>query len=126
MAKRTTTKADQRKRSRLTAAEFQNAVERANGLHNEGQLTEAAELLEATLKAAPSSYTYVEKSAIWEQMGDMYTDLGTLTTAGKYYRRFLRYVKDAARSRGVTLKLVDVYWQRGKLGQIVNLLEGIV
>lgn len=122
MAKRAS-KADQQKPSRLTSAEFQNVVERAKELHNEGQLTEAAELLEATLKAAPHSFTYVEKSAIWEQLGDIYTDLGTLTTAGKYYRRFLRYVKDPARCRGVTLKLVDVYWQRRKLGQIVNLLE---
>ena len=53
MANRASAKTDQDKPTRLTPTEFQDSVERANELYNEGQLAKAVEFLEATLKAAP-------------------------------------------------------------------------
>ena len=111
------------KRSYLTPEEFQNLVEDAQALYDQGKLAEAAAQLESALKAAPGSFTSAEKSGVWELLGDIYAQLGTLTTAGKYYRRFLRYVRDPARRRTVALKLVEVYWQEDKFRQLLNILE---
>lgn len=123
MAKRISPKADLAKQNRLSPEEFQSKVREARALYGEGELTKAATLLESTLKAAPNSFTSDEKSEIWELLGDIYVEQGTLTNAGKYYRRYLRWMREPTGRREVVRKLVEVYWQQNKFRQVVNLLE---
>ncbi len=123
MAKRTSTKANEAKQPRLSVEAFQAQVEEAQTRYNEGKLTEAATLLEATLKAAPNRFGSAEKAEIWKLLGDIYVEQGTLTNAGKYYRRYLRWVREPAGRREIVNKLAEVYWQQNKFRQVLNLLE---
>lgn len=124
MAKRISTKTNQAKRSRLSPAEFWKQVAAAEVLYDQGKLAEAAAVLKAALKAAPVSFSSQEKAKVWEQLGDIYAELGQWNEAGVYYRRLLRFVKqEGGRKREVALKQIELYWQENKFQQLLNLLE---
>ena len=114
-----------KKLSRLTPEKFAEQVVKARGLYDEGKIEEAIDLLKATLKASPTSYTNIEKSEVWELLGDLYVELKEYKKADIFYRYHLRHAKESDRKREVTLKQVEVYWQIGKLRQLLNLLEGL-
>ncbi len=113
----------QPKQSRLTPEKFEEQVSTARGFYNQGQLKKAVELLKATLKAAPVSFTSVEKGEVWELLGELYTELEQWPEAGIYYRRYLRFVKETKGRRMVALKQVEVYWQENKFRQMLNLWQ---
>jgi tetratricopeptide (TPR) repeat protein/transposase len=125
MAKSVSGKIKQAKQSCLSPEEFQRQVTVAQRLYDQGQLEEAVALLKTTLKAAPVSFTSVEKGEVWEMLGDLYAELGKWQEAGVYYRRYLRFVKEAEGQRAVGMKQVEIYWQENKFQPLLNLLQAL-
>jgi tetratricopeptide (TPR) repeat protein len=113
----------QPKQTRLSPEGFEEQVSTARELYNQGQLKEAAALLNAALKAAPRSFSSAEKGEVWELLGDLHAELAQWREAGIYYRRYLRFVKETKGRRTVVLKQVEVYWQENRFRQMLNLLE---
>ena len=116
---------EKKKFTRLSPEKFKEQIGTAQTLHDEGKLEEAIELLKATLKGSPKSYSNVEKREVWELLGDLYAELGQPKKAGVYYRRYLHFVEKPEDKREVALKPVEMYWQEHKVCQLLNLLKGL-